>query len=136
MGDEMTEINDHWKWNWRKSKKYLRNRSFSIERSGYFEDCRCHPCEVTDLRPYRPSNPWSFYESEVTGKSLFNGTSCSCSMYHCAPAALTQADALERAAYYKENGMLAYLKKYIYGPMTAEQEASLIEFYKSWEWEI
>ena len=136
--DESTTImnNPHFKWDWRKRKKIIRKRSDNLEQKGFFVCCHYHPCKISGLSPYHTSNPWSLFEASVEGKSLINGQGASCSMYHCAPEALTESEAMERVAYWKEHGELAHMQKYIYKCTTPEQEAEVAKWFASFnaEW--
>lgn len=128
--NEVERLNPQFKWNWRRVKKRNRKRIEALVRHGYFEDCNYMPCKVTKLNYYGKR-----YDGDVDGESLIPGRhGCHCSILHCAPVALTEEEAKERAAFYIENGQLAYLKKYVYRIETPEQEAALIKGYEEWGW--
>jgi len=125
--EEIEELNPHWKWDWRKKKKLVRNRSDAIERLGYFENCSYMPAKVTKVYPYRTSNPSSMYGSSVEGTDLVRNCGCSCSMFHCAPIPLSEKEALERVSYFEENGMVEYMVKYLCD--TPEQKTEMRNYY-------
>lgn len=128
--NEVEKLNLHFRRNWRKTKKINRKRVESLSRCGYYEDCNYIPCKITNLMVYGKR-----YDGDVEGVSLVptrHGSSCS--IFHCAPIALSEREATERAEYYKVNGQMEYLKKYVYKIETPEQEEQLRKGYEEWGW--
>lgn len=129
MDTSLEILNPRIRWNWRKTKKYNRKRVESLSRSGYYLDCNYHPCKITNLMMYG-----KLCDGDVEGICLIptrHGSSCS--IYNCAPTALSENEAKERANYI-ENGQMAYLKKYVYKVETQEQEDNLRKMYTEWNW--
>lgn len=124
------KLNPHFRWDWRKSKKHVRNRYQALSRLGYYCDCNGMPAKITDLYYYS-----KFCGGEVDGESMVPGKhATSCSLFNCAPQAISKEEAEERARFYIENGQMAYLKRYLYKVETPEQENELREWYRSWGW--
>ena len=92
------------KKNRRKDKRYLNHMLKKLHVGMYVEDCRYHPCIVTE------QNRW---DADFSCKSLLNDRPNSCSIYHCGPVPLTREQAFERRDFICEHGWEAYLIKYI-----------------------
>lgn len=87
----------------RKDKRYLNHLMGKLKYGMYVEDCRYHPCIITE-QDHR--------DQSFRCVSLVNGKPNGCSVYHCGPVPLSKAEAYERAAVMKEQGMEAYLRSY------------------------
>jgi hypothetical protein len=98
LQEEIIRLNPKMKWNWRKTKKSIKKRAASlIPHVSYALGCRGHPGLVIE-RNYWPD--WSLrdlYGSDVVIKSLVDGIEESCSIYSCAPQALSKEEAFRRA---------------------------------------
>jgi hypothetical protein len=104
------------KKNRRKEKRYLNHLCGKLKFGMYVEDCRYHPCIITE------QNHWI---KDFSCVSLLNNRPNGCSMYHCGPIPLTKAQAFERRDFMREHGWEAYLIKYI-----GYTEESIIEWRK------
>lgn len=87
----------------RKDKRYRNYMLRKLKFGMYVEDCRYHPCVVTQ------QDRW---DAGFRCESLVNGKPNGCSIFHCGPVPLSRAEAYERAAVMKEQGMEAYLRRY------------------------
>lgn len=102
---------------WRKRRLLHFNRSQkTIERgmrqfakSMYVEDCRYHPCLVTQI-----DRDDYYGRLDIDVKSLVNGIESSCSYFHCGIVHLTEDEAHKRAEFIKAMGMLPYQMEYVY----------------------
>ena len=88
----------------RKHKRYLNHLRGKLKFGMFVEDCRFHPCIITDQ---------CYQEYDFRCTSLVNGRPNYCSMSHCGPVPLSKAEAYERAEFLKAYGMEAYLRRYI-----------------------
>lgn len=93
----------------RKEKRYFNRMHKKLKVGGYVEDCRYHPCLITASN--FPTNDW--HGADFDCVSLVNGRPNSCSVFHCGPVPLTEQEAKERAAFWNEHGVEAYLRRYI-----------------------
>lgn len=101
---------------WRKQQNRRDKRTIRVVSDGlaqfskypYFEDCRYHPCRVTQLSPDREGG-----RLDIEGESLINNTPCACSYFHCGIVHLTEEEGLERASFAIDKGMLPYRLKYV-----------------------
>jgi hypothetical protein len=97
--EEMEQLNPPHRWNWRKVKSVIKARAKSLTpHVSYAWGCRGHPGLVIE-RNYWPG--WThqqLYGADVVIKSLIDGIEESCSIWHCAPMAMSREDAEQRAA--------------------------------------
>jgi hypothetical protein len=108
---------------WRKRRLLHHNRSQkTIEyymrhfaKSMYVEDCRYHPCLVTEI-----DRDDYYGRLDIEVKSLVNGIESSCSCFHCGIVPLSEDEAKDRAQFIKFAGMLPYQIRYVYATPDAE----------------
>ena len=89
--------------NRRKNKHYLNHLSSKLKVGMFVEDCRYHPCVVTER---------DHVNFDFRCTSLVSGRPNGCSMSHCGPVPLSKTEAYERADCMKQHGMEAYLRRY------------------------
>jgi len=112
--EEVERLNPQFKWNWRKTKKMIRNLSAELKRKGYFEDCYSRPCKITKLNPYYGDWPrHCIYDADVEGECLVEPGGSSCGLFSCGPLPLTESEAKEREKFYREFGEKDYYKRYV-----------------------
>lgn len=95
---EMERLNPQFRWNWRKVKSVIKWRAARlIPNITYAMGCRGHPGLVVK-RCYDPNWPLAaLYGADVEIKSLVDGVVESCSIFNCAPQAISR-DYAEREA--------------------------------------
>ena len=119
FGRRNVEPHEHWGSKlWRKKFFYRikKNRQAVFKgianlQSGYIEDCRYHPCKITNIE----SNPdWGHLD--VDCESLISRKPNSCSYFHCGIIPLTEKEAFERRDFAINYGMIPYHYQYIVDP--------------------
>ena len=73
----------------RKTKRVVNQLRKKAGWGKYVLDCRGHPCIVTEVEFYSSD----LYGNGVFVKSLFDDSTCSCSLLHCRPEPITEKEA-------------------------------------------
>jgi hypothetical protein len=94
---EVERLNPQFRWDWRKTKSVIKWRAKQlIPNVSYALGCRGHPGLVI-TRNYDPDwSHWQLYGADVEIRSLVDGVEESCSIFHCAPQAISKAEAFRR----------------------------------------
>lgn len=92
----------------RKDKRYMNHLIGKLKVGTYVEDCRYHPCLITERTVRKRDIEFSDFQCV----SLVNGKPNGCSMYHCGPVPLSREEAYARAEFMQQYGMEEYLRRY------------------------
>lgn len=95
-----------------------------FESSPFYEDCRYHPCKVTQLYPNVPCEG----RLDVDGESLIDGSPSSCSYEHCGILHLSESEANERLEFMNSMGMIPYQMKFVYHVVPHSDPSLIKEF--------
>ena len=96
--EEIERLNPQFNWDPRKIKKIIKWRAAQLAPNhAYAMGCRGHPGLVIE-RNYDPRwSHWALCGADVSIKSLVDGIEESCSIWHCAPMAISKEEAERRA---------------------------------------
>jgi hypothetical protein len=90
--------------------------------SGYIEDCRYHPCRITNINP----DP-KYGRLDVNCESLISGKSNSCSYFHCGIVSLTEEEAFARRDFAVKYGMTPYQYEYVVDASGVDREELIMK---------
>lgn len=103
MSDAISEVehlNPHFRWNWRKIKRIIKWRAAQLTPGiSYALGCSGHPGLVISRRYWPNWGVGDLMGADIEIKSLVDGHEESCSIFHCAPEAISRAEAMQRAEY-------------------------------------
>lgn len=103
--EEIERLNPQFKWNWRKTKRIIKWRAKQLTPNiSYAWGCRGHPGLVVSRNWCRDMGHRDLYSADVEIKSLIDGNVESCSIFYCAPLAVSKKEAFEYADYAIRNG--------------------------------
>lgn len=96
----------------RKREKEIAEALRYFDEYPFIEDCRYHPCKVTELEIEQSKTGYASIEFQC--ESLLNGSPNACSYFHCGIVHLTKEEAQERVAMVNDLGMFPYQLEKIY----------------------
>jgi hypothetical protein len=95
--------------NKRKFKRKLNCYVKSAQKNRYFVGCNYHICEMTEVG----FSSQDLYGGFIDGKSKFDGSECSCSIFHCSPKIITKEQAKLGIQVFNESGFEVYIEKFL-----------------------
>lgn len=118
--------------NRRRMKRYINHLASKLKHGQYFEDCRYHPCVVTQ-RIIRKDD---ICGSDLTGISLVDKSGCACSMFHCGPWPISREVAEKQANYLKVIGHSYADEEYVKLSPVTEEQVYLNKLYDRIRWHV